>query len=54
MKKENMTGIILYGIAMAMGIATTVITLIGGQGGMTTLLGIGLACAGLAGLNSVA
>jgi hypothetical protein len=49
---ERFTGIILYGVALGMGVSTVVLTIMGFTG-LELLIGIGIFCLGLAGLNSV-
>jgi hypothetical protein len=53
-KKENMTDLVLNAVGLAMGVAAVVLSLLG-IGGQTniTLLGIGVFCLGLSGLEKL-
>ena len=53
MSASEMIKLILYAVAMAMGVAVTVLSVINNQDTNTTLLGIGIFCLALAGLNSI-
>lgn len=55
MNTKSITKLLFYGIGMAMGIATVVISTLGTVELKTvaTLLGIGMFCLGLAGLDSL-
>ena len=54
MDTNEMTKLILYVIALAMGVASTVLSLIGESlTTIPTLLGIAVLCIALAGLNSI-
>jgi hypothetical protein len=58
MAKTSITELVLYAVTMAMGLVSIVIMILNGQGIMeleldtiVILLGIGVFCVGLAGLN---
>ncbi len=56
MKKENISKIVCYAIALAMGVATTILGALGKIeiNTIAILLGIGMACIGIVGLDSKA
>ena len=52
-KKENIFKIVLNAVALAMGVTTVVMSLMSGSEVTGVLLGLGLACLGLDGLNEL-
>ena len=53
MDTDNLTKLILYALALAMGVATIVLTALGQPENMGIFLGIAVFCLALAGLSSV-
>ena len=49
--KESILGIVLNAVALGMGVSTIVMSILGISVSMELLLGIGVACLGLYGLN---
>ena len=54
MAKEDISKIVLYALAMAMGVVAIILTVLGDMNTINILLGLGLASVGIAGLDSVA
>ena len=53
-KKEDISKIVLYAVALGMGVTCIVLTLLGDQNTINFMLGLGLASVGIAGLDTVA
>ncbi len=52
-KQENIFKTVMHAVALAMGVVSIVMSLMSGSDVITLLLGLGLACLGIDGLNDL-